>query len=97
MSRAGHVDQGEPQHPARVVEGFTTGAYDTRTTSYIVDDRDAHAWVEAWLPSGSTCQPTEYESPSDSRIPLTCLGFCAASGCSACELLRHDDKMAITR
>ena len=36
--------------PARVVEGFTTGTYDTRTTSYVVDDRDAHAWVEAWLP-----------------------------------------------
>ena len=36
--------------PARVVEGFTTGTYDTRTSSYVVDDRDAHAWVEAWLP-----------------------------------------------
>jgi transglutaminase-like putative cysteine protease len=36
--------------PARVTEGFTTGTYDTRTRSYVVDDRDAHAWVEAWLP-----------------------------------------------
>jgi protein-glutamine gamma-glutamyltransferase len=36
--------------PSRVTEGFTTGTYDTRTRSYVVDDRDAHAWVEAWLP-----------------------------------------------
>jgi transglutaminase-like putative cysteine protease len=36
--------------PARVVEGFVTGTYDPASKSYIVDDRDAHAWVEAWLP-----------------------------------------------
>jgi protein-glutamine gamma-glutamyltransferase len=35
---------------ARVAEGFVTGRYDPASKSYIVDDRDAHAWVEAWLP-----------------------------------------------
>jgi transglutaminase-like putative cysteine protease len=37
--------------PSRIVEGFVTGAYDPASKSYIVDDRDAHAWVEAWLPA----------------------------------------------
>ncbi|MEO9174515.1 MAG: transglutaminaseTgpA domain-containing protein, partial [Gaiellales bacterium] len=36
--------------PARIVEGFDTGVYDPTSKSYVIDDRDAHAWVEAWLP-----------------------------------------------
>jgi hypothetical protein len=35
---------------ARIVEGFVTGRYDSASKGYVVDDRDAHAWVEAWLP-----------------------------------------------
>jgi hypothetical protein len=35
---------------ARIVEGFVTGRYDSASRGYVVDDRDAHAWVEAWLP-----------------------------------------------
>jgi transglutaminase-like putative cysteine protease len=35
---------------ARIAEGFVTGRYDPASKSYVVDDRDAHAWVEAWLP-----------------------------------------------
>jgi transglutaminase-like putative cysteine protease len=35
---------------ARIAEGFVTGRYDPGSGSYVVDDRDAHAWVEAWLP-----------------------------------------------
>jgi transglutaminase-like putative cysteine protease len=35
---------------ARIAEGFVTGRYDPGSKSYVVDDRDAHAWVEAWLP-----------------------------------------------
>ncbi len=34
-------------------------------------------WVEPCVPPGSSCQPTEYESPSDSRMPLTGLAFAA--------------------
>jgi protein-glutamine gamma-glutamyltransferase len=35
---------------ARIAEGFVTGRYDPGSKTYVVDDRDAHAWVEAWLP-----------------------------------------------
>ncbi|HUE27375.1 MAG TPA: transglutaminase-like domain-containing protein, partial [Solirubrobacteraceae bacterium] len=36
--------------PARVAVGFTKGTYDSATKRWIVDDTDAHAWVEAWFP-----------------------------------------------
>jgi protein-glutamine gamma-glutamyltransferase len=36
--------------PSRVAVGFTTGNYDSATSRYVVDDIDAHAWVEAWFP-----------------------------------------------
>jgi hypothetical protein len=36
--------------PARVAAGFTSGAYDRATHRWVVSDRDAHAWVEAWFP-----------------------------------------------
>ena len=36
--------------PARVVAGFATGYKVPGTDEYLVDDRDAHAWVEAWFP-----------------------------------------------
>jgi protein-glutamine gamma-glutamyltransferase len=36
--------------PARVGVGFTHGAYNTATHEYVVEDTDAHAWVEAWFP-----------------------------------------------
>lgn len=36
--------------PARVVTGFTAGLLDSSTGTYIVSDRDAHAWVEVWFP-----------------------------------------------
>jgi transglutaminase-like putative cysteine protease len=36
--------------PARVVTGFTAGQFDSTTDTYVVSDRDAHAWVEVWFP-----------------------------------------------
>ncbi len=36
--------------PARVAVGFTPGTYDGATHEWVVDDIDAHAWVEAWFP-----------------------------------------------
>jgi hypothetical protein len=36
--------------PARIAEGFDTGLYDPSSKRYVIDDRDAHAWVEAWMP-----------------------------------------------
>jgi transglutaminase-like putative cysteine protease len=36
--------------PARVAVGFASGRYDAGRSVWTVADRDAHAWVEAWLP-----------------------------------------------
>src|SRR2546427_6545887 len=36
--------------PARLVEGFTTGAFDTASNAFVVREQDAHAWVEAYSP-----------------------------------------------
>jgi transglutaminase-like putative cysteine protease len=36
--------------PARVVNGFRGGEYNDVTGSYIVRERDAHSWVEAYFP-----------------------------------------------
>ncbi|MHA2620748.1 MAG: transglutaminase family protein [bacterium JZ-2024 1] len=36
--------------PSRVVGGFLGGEYDLVTSSIVVRDRDAHAWVEAFVP-----------------------------------------------
>src|SRR5260370_9800314 len=35
---------------ARVVNGFGGGEYNDLTGSYIVRERDAHSWVEAYFP-----------------------------------------------
>jgi hypothetical protein len=35
--------------PARVAVGFTSGRYDRKHGEWVVTDRDAHAWVEAWF------------------------------------------------
>ncbi len=36
--------------PARLVEGFTTGTYDSASNAWVVKEQDAHAWVEAYFP-----------------------------------------------
>jgi protein-glutamine gamma-glutamyltransferase len=36
--------------PARVVNGFRGGEYNDLTSSYIVREKDAHSWVEAYFP-----------------------------------------------
>ena len=36
--------------PSRVVNGFRGGQYNDLTSSYIVRGRDAHSWVEAYIP-----------------------------------------------
>jgi Transglutaminase-like superfamily len=35
--------------PARVAVGFAGGTYDRHGRDWVVTDRDAHAWVEAWF------------------------------------------------
>ena len=36
--------------PARLVEGFTTGTFDSTSNTWVVREQDAHAWVEAYFP-----------------------------------------------
>jgi hypothetical protein len=36
--------------PARMVNGFRGGEYNNLTGSYIIRERDAHSWVEAYFP-----------------------------------------------
>ena len=36
--------------PSRVVNGFRGGEYNDLTSSYIVREKDAHSWVEAYFP-----------------------------------------------
>jgi transglutaminase-like putative cysteine protease len=37
--------------PARVAVGFTPGTYSASTGEWVVNDFEAHAWVEAWFPT----------------------------------------------
>jgi len=46
--------------PSRIVNGFRTGEYNDLTGNYIIRARDAHTWVEAYIPSvgWTTFDPT---------------------------------------
>jgi protein-glutamine gamma-glutamyltransferase len=62
--------------PARVVGGFTTGAYDRTTGQYLVSDLDAHAWVEAWFSGYGWVRfdPTPNSAPARAgTVPLPAL------------------------
>jgi hypothetical protein len=37
--------------PARVAVGFTPGTYNSSTANWVVNDFQAHAWVEVWFPT----------------------------------------------
>jgi len=52
--------------PSRVVNGFQSGEWSALTSSFIVRQADAHAWVEAWMPERGwvTFDPT----PSSAQI-----------------------------
>jgi hypothetical protein len=51
--------------PARLVEGFTSGAFDPAMGKYVVKQINAHAWVEAWFPGYGRIEfePTPSETP----------------------------------
>ncbi|HYX53664.1 MAG TPA: DUF3488 and transglutaminase-like domain-containing protein, partial [Candidatus Limnocylindrales bacterium] len=57
--------------PARVVNGFRGGEYNDLTGSYIIRQRDAHSWVEAYFPEAGwvTFDPTPASpsGPQDTR------------------------------
>jgi transglutaminase-like putative cysteine protease len=52
--------------PARVATGFSPGNFDSRRKAYIVQDTDAHSWVEAWFEGIGwvTFDPTPAASPA---------------------------------
>jgi len=62
--------------PARLVEGFTTGAYDSASNAYVVKEQDAHAWVEVYFPQYGWI---EFE-PTPSQPPFPRADSSAASG-----------------
>ena len=53
--------------PARLVEGFTTGTYDSASNAYVIREQDAHAWVEVYFPQYGWI---EFEpTPSQPQFP----------------------------
>lgn len=73
--------------PARVVEGYTSGALDPQSGKYIVKEEDAHAWVEAYFPAYGWIEfePTPSQPPflrvdSDITSPGSFPGEDAGSG-----------------
>lgn len=61
--------------PARLATGFAPGEFDLTSSTFIVREKDAHAWTEiyfgsdfGWLPFDP--QPAEVQAPARSRKPL---------------------------
>jgi protein-glutamine gamma-glutamyltransferase len=61
--------------PARVVNGFRGGEYNALTGKYIVRERDAHSWVEAYFPEFGwvTFDPTPSGTATTSVAGLSSL------------------------
>jgi transglutaminase-like putative cysteine protease/xanthosine utilization system XapX-like protein len=67
--------------PARLVEGFTTGTYDSPSNAYVVREQDAHAWVEAYFPQYGWI---EFE-PTPSQPPFARVDNSSATGAGSGE------------
>ncbi|HEY5318165.1 MAG TPA: transglutaminase-like domain-containing protein [Solirubrobacteraceae bacterium] len=55
--------------PARVAVGFAPGSFSSSTGEWVVDDFEAHAWVEVWFPSYGwvAFDPTPSSTPDSAR------------------------------
>src|SRR5206468_4862994 len=62
--------------PARLVEGFKAGTYNSASNAYVVKEQDAHAWVEVYFPQYGWI---EFE-PTPSQPPFPRVDTSAASG-----------------
>ena len=56
--------------PARVAAGFSPGGFRSRQDEWVIRDRDAHSWVEAWFDGIGwvTFDPTPSATPARSLI-----------------------------
>jgi transglutaminase-like putative cysteine protease len=67
--------------PARIVEGFTTGTYDSGLDRYVVKEIDAHAWVEVYFPQYGWIEfePTPSQAPF-ARVDSDIIGSAGGEG-----------------
>jgi protein-glutamine gamma-glutamyltransferase len=56
--------------PSRVAVGFSPGGRDPEENSFLVDDTDAHNWVEAFFPGTGwvTFEPTPAAAPASTQL-----------------------------
>jgi protein-glutamine gamma-glutamyltransferase len=62
--------------PARVASGFAPGGRDPERNNFLVDDTDAHNWVEVFFPSIGwvTFEPTPSAAPAATQLDDNALG-----------------------
>jgi hypothetical protein len=62
--------------PSRVAAGFSPGGRDPEQNNYLVDDTDAHNWVEVFFPAIGwvTFEPTPPAAPASTQIDDNALG-----------------------
>jgi protein-glutamine gamma-glutamyltransferase len=62
--------------PSRVASGFAPGGRDPERNNYLVDDTDAHNWVEVFFPSIGwvTFDPTPSAAPAATQLDDNALG-----------------------
>ncbi len=62
--------------PSRVAAGFSPGGRDPERNNYLVDDTDAHNWVEVFFPGigWATFEPTPPAAPAATQLDDNALG-----------------------
>jgi protein-glutamine gamma-glutamyltransferase len=62
--------------PSRVATGFAPGGRDQDRNAYLVDDTDAHNWVEVFFPGigWTTFEPTPAAAPAETSIEDSTVG-----------------------
>ena len=62
--------------PSRVATGFAPGARDPEKNNYLVNDTDAHNWVEVYFPAigWATFEPTPPTAPAATQLDDNALG-----------------------
>jgi transglutaminase-like putative cysteine protease len=62
--------------PSRVAAGFAPGGRDPERATYLVDDTDAHNWVEVFFPGigWTTFEPTPPTAPAATQLDDNALG-----------------------